>query len=80
MLEELVDKMNVKEREREDDSESDFGQNSTGSSVASIADSLLSQISRSSVSSIVDSQGAGERLVNVLLDDLIIGPMCSQGP
>jgi hypothetical protein len=78
MLEELVDKMNVKEREGKDDSESDFGQNSTGSSIASIADSLLSQISGSSVSSIVDSQGAGERLVNVLLDDLSIGPMCSK--
>jgi hypothetical protein len=78
MLEELVDKTNVKEREGENDSESDFGQNSTGSSIASIADSLLSQISGSSVSSIVDSQGAGERLVNVLLDDLSIGPMCSK--
>jgi hypothetical protein len=78
LLEELVDKMNVTEREREDDSESDFGQNSTGSSIASFADSLLSQISGSSVSSIVDSQGAGERLVHVLLDDLSIGPMCSK--
>jgi hypothetical protein len=77
-LEELVDKVKVKEREREDDSESDFSQNSTGSSIASIADSLLSQISRSSMSSVVDSQGAGERLVNVLLDDLSIGPMCSK--
>jgi hypothetical protein len=63
MLEELVDKMNVKEREREDGSNSGFGQNSTGSSIASIADSLLSQISGSSVSSIVDSQGGRGKIV-----------------
>ena len=51
---------------------------SRSSSIASIAESVFSMISGSSMSSVTGSQGASERFVALLLSDDIIKPLCNE--
>lgn len=51
----------------------------TDTSVTSVTDSLLSILSSSSTSSVAEPKAASERLVNFLLGDDIIHPLCIDG-
>lgn len=66
------------QRARDDDRLSETSDVSAASSLKSIADSVFSTISGSSMSSLPGRQGAGERLVSLLLDDPAIKQLCSE--
>ena len=64
--------MGSRERKREEDELSDISNVSAASSIPSVADSIFTMVSGSSRSSVSAPEGAGERLVGLLLGDVII--------
>lgn len=62
----------------DDDTQSVRSDFSNTSSLASIAESIFSHITGSSMSSVAGSAGAGERFVALLLGDSIIHPLCAE--
>jgi hypothetical protein len=67
-----------RERKREEDELSGTSHVSAASSISSVADSIFTMISGSSMASVTAPQGAGERLVGLLLGDVIIKQACSE--
>lgn len=70
--------MGSTERKREEDELSDISNVSAASSIPSVADSIFTMVSGSSMSSVSAPQGAGERLVGLLLGDVITKEACSE--
>ncbi len=70
--------MESRERKREEDQLSDISKVSAASSIPSVADSIFTMVSGSSMSSISAPERAGERLVGLLLGDVIIKQACSE--
>jgi hypothetical protein len=71
--------MGSRERKREEDELSDTSNVAAASSIPSVANSIFTIVSGSSMSSVSAPQGAGERLVGFLLGDIIIKQACSEG-